>query len=165
MNELQGNVLYGGGARCRAYASHQSLRCWEHPVMNPLAKRKWPRSEIATTVMGFGAAPIGNFFKPISDEDSATLIKAAWDAGVRYFDTAPSYGHGLSEARCGQGLRWYPRDQFVLSTKVGRLLRPGKRAEINFSPWANGLPFQWHFDYSYDGTMRSIEGSLQRMGL
>ncbi|MGU7770368.1 aldo/keto reductase [Burkholderia sp. MR1-5-21] len=115
--------------------------------------------------MGFGAAPIGNFFSAISDDDAATLIKAAWDAGVRYFDTAPSYGHGLSEARCGQGLRWYPRDQFVLSTKVGRLLTPRKRGEIDFAPWVDGLPFESHFDYSYDGTMRSIEDSLQRMGL
>jgi D-threo-aldose 1-dehydrogenase len=133
--------------------------------MNPVAKRKWPRSGLEATVMGFGAAQLGNFFKPISDEDSALLIKATWDAGVRFFDTAPSYGHGLSEARCGQGLRWYPRDEFVLSTKVGRLLKARKRKEIDFAPWVDGLPFDWHFDYSYDGTMRSIEDSLQRMGL
>lgn len=133
--------------------------------MNPTSKRVWPRSNLETTVMGFGTAPIGNFFKPVSDHDSATLIKAAWDAGVRYFDTAPSYGHGLSEARCGQGLRWYPRDEFVLSTKVGRLLTPRKRSEIDFKPWVDGLPFDWRFDYSYDGTIRSIEDSLQRMGL
>jgi D-threo-aldose 1-dehydrogenase len=115
--------------------------------------------------MGFGAAPIGNFFVPMTDEKSASLIKAAWEAGVRYFDTAPSYGHGLSEARCGQALRWYPRDEFVLSTKVGRLLKARKRSEINFKPWVDGLPFEWHFDYGYDATMRSIEDSLQRMGL
>ncbi|RZF24349.1 aldo/keto reductase [Paraburkholderia sp. UYCP14C] len=133
--------------------------------MNPVAKQKWPRSGLETTVMGFGAAQLGNFFRPITEEDAAALIKSAWDAGVRYFDTAPSYGHGLSEARCGQGLRWYPRDQLVLSTKVGRLLKPRKRAEIDFAPWVDGLPFEWHFDYSYDGTMRSIEDSLQRMGL
>ena len=133
--------------------------------MDPVAKRKWPRSGLETTVMGFGAAPIGNIFRPISEEDSGALIKAAWDAGVRYFDTAPMYGHGLSEARCGQGLRWYPRDQYVLSTKVGRLLKPRKRAEINFEPWVEGLPFEPVFDYSYDGTMRSIEDSLQRLAL
>lgn len=133
--------------------------------MDPAAKRKWPRSGLETTVMGFGAAPIGNIFRPINEEDSAALIKAAWDAGVRYFDTAPMYGHGLSEARCGHALRWYPRDQFVLSTKVGRLLKPRKRAEINFAPWVDGLPFEPRFDYSYDGAMRSIEDSLQRLGL
>ncbi|MGF6976557.1 D-threo-aldose 1-dehydrogenase [Paraburkholderia sp. JPY465] len=133
--------------------------------MDPVLKRKWPRSDLETSVMGFGAAPIGNFFRPISDDESASLVKAAWEAGVRYFDTAPSYGHGLSEARCGQSLRWYPREDFVLSTKVGRLLKPRRRSEINFKPWVDGLPFEWHFDYSYDGAMRSIEDSLQRMGL
>ncbi|SAL46588.1 aldo/keto reductase [Caballeronia sordidicola] len=133
--------------------------------MNPAEKRTWPRSGLETTLMGFGAAPIGNIFRPITEEDSAALIKAAWGAGVRYFDTAPMYGHGLSEARCGQGLRWYPRDQYVLSTKVGRLLKPRKRAEIDFTPWVDGLPFEMKFDYSYDGVMRSIEDSLQRLAL
>jgi aryl-alcohol dehydrogenase-like predicted oxidoreductase len=75
-----------------------------------------------------------------SDEDSAALIHAAWDAGIRFFDTAPMYGHGLSEARCGQALRWYPRDEFVISTKVGRMLTPAKRSDIDFTPWASGLP-------------------------
>ncbi|SAL76363.1 aldo/keto reductase [Caballeronia arvi] len=133
--------------------------------MNPASKRTWPRSALDTTVMGFGAAQIGNFGKAMSDEEAAMVIDAAWDAGIRYFDTAPSYGHGLSEARCGQGLRWRPRDQFVLSTKVGRLLKPRKRSEIRFGAWVDGLPFEWHFDYGYDGTLRSIEDSLQRMGL
>ncbi|CAB3803937.1 Pyridoxal 4-dehydrogenase [Paraburkholderia ultramafica] len=133
--------------------------------MDPVAKQRWPRSGLETTLMGFGAAPLGNFFSAMSDRDAATLIETAWQAGIRYFDTAPSYGHGLSEARCGQGLRWYPRDQFVLSTKVGRLLTPRKREEIDFTPWVDGLPFEWHFDYSYDGTMRSIDDSLQRMGV
>jgi len=135
--------------------------------MDPVAKRKWPRSGLETTVMGFGAAPIGNIFRPISEEDSAALIKAAWDAGVRYFDTAPMYGHGLSEARCGQGLRWYPRDQFVLSTKVGRILhpmKPGEKPPADFRQ--NGLPgFAPVFDYSYDGVMRSLEHSYLRLGL
>jgi D-threo-aldose 1-dehydrogenase len=133
--------------------------------MNPASKRVWPRSGLETSVMGLGTAPIGNFGKPMSDEESMALLSATWDAGIRFFDTAPSYGHGLSEARCGQGLRWYPRDQFVLSTKVGRLLKPRKRSEIRFAPWVDGLPFEWRFDYSYDGAMRSIEDSLQRTGL
>lgn len=133
--------------------------------MDPVAKQRWARSGIETTLMGFGSAPIGNIFRPISEEESAALIKAAWDAGVRYFDTAPMYGHGLSEARCGQGLRWYPRDQYILSTKVGRLLKPRRRAQIDFTPWVDGLPFETQFDYSYDGTMRSIEDSLQRLAL
>ncbi len=133
--------------------------------MNADDKTTWPRSGLDVTLMGFGASPIGNLGRPISDEDSASLIHAAWDAGIRFFDTAPMYGHGLSEARCGQALRWYPRDEFVISTKVGRLLKPAKRADIDFTPWASGLPFKISFDYSYDGTMRSIEASLQRLGL
>ncbi|CAM2144090.1 Pyridoxal 4-dehydrogenase [Pararobbsia alpina] len=115
--------------------------------------------------MGFGASPIGNLFRPVSEEDSHTLIRSAWDAGIRYFDTAPMYGHGLSEARCGHSLRWYPRDEYVVSTKVGRMLTPARREDIDFTPWADGLPFKIHFDYSYDAAMRSIEHSLQRMGI
>lgn len=84
---------------------------------------------------------------------------------MRYFDTAPYYGHGLSEARIGQYLRWKPRHEFVLSTKVGRVLQPALRKDIDFKPWVDGLPFTCRFDYSYDGSMRSFEDSLQRMGL
>lgn len=115
--------------------------------------------------MGYGAAPIGNIFRPISETEAAAMIDAAWDAGVRYFDTAPMYGHGLSEARLGAALRWRPRDDYVLSTKVGRVLTAKRRQDIEFAPWVDGLPFAMRFDYSYDGTMRSIEDSLQRTGL
>ncbi|MFK0095596.1 aldo/keto reductase [Pseudomonas sp. NPDC090592] len=133
--------------------------------MQASQQRKWARSGIETSVMGFGAAQLGNFMAPISEETAAELIQATWNAGIRFFDTAPSYGHGLSEARLGQGLRWQPREQFVLATKVGRLLTPRRREEIDFGCWIKGLPFEWRFDYSYDGTMRSIEDSLQRTGL
>lgn len=133
--------------------------------MHASQQRTWARSGIETSVMGFGAAQLGNFMAPISEETAAELIQATWDAGIRFFDTAPSYGHGLSEARLGQGLRWQPRDQFVLATKVGRLLTPRRREEIDFGGWIKGLPFDWRFDYSYDGAMRSIEDSLQRTGL
>ena len=85
--------------------------------------------------------------------------------GMRYFDTAPYYGHGLSEARLGHSLRWKPRNEFVISSKVGRVLKAARRADINFAPWVNALPNVCHFDYSYDGTMRSFEDSLQRLGL
>jgi len=127
--------------------------------------RKFGRVGFDITDMGFGAAPIGNFLRPISEVDSAAMINRAWDAGMRYFDTAPYYGHGLSEARVGQNLRWRPRDQFVISTKVGRVLKPARRKDIDFKPWVGGLPFKCRFDYSYDGTMRSFEDSLQRLGL
>ena len=103
--------------------------------------------------------------KPISEETAKALIDRAWNAGLRYFDTAPLYGHGLSELRIGQNLRWRPRDAFVLSTKVGRLLDPAPRQSIDFAPWVDAAPFKPRFDYSYDAAMRSIEHSLQRLAL
>jgi len=93
------------------------------------------------------------------------MFKRSWDAGVRFYDTAPMYGHGLSELRTGHSLRWKKRDDFVLASKVGRVLHPAKRESINFTPWVNAAPFTMEFDYSYDGTMRSFEHSLQRLGL
>jgi D-threo-aldose 1-dehydrogenase len=133
--------------------------------MTGISKRKFGRVGFMVTDMGFGAAPIGNFLRPISEEESAAMINRAWDAGMRYFDTAPYYGHGLSEARVGQNLRWRPREEFVISTKVGRVLKPARRKDIDFKPWVDGLPFKSAYDYSYDGTMRSYEDSLQRLGL
>jgi D-threo-aldose 1-dehydrogenase len=115
--------------------------------------------------MGFGAAPIGNFLRPISEAQTEAMINRAWDAGMRYFDTAPYYGHGLSELRLGHYLRWKPRHEYVVSSKVGRVLKPGLRKDIDFKPWVDGAPFKPRFDYSYDGTMRSFEDSLQRLGL
>ncbi len=81
------------------------------------------------------------------------------------FDTAPGYGHGLSELRMGHYLRWRPRDEYVLSTKVGRVLEPAARKDIDFTPWVNAAAFKFRYDYSYDGTMRAFEGSLNRLGL
>ncbi len=115
--------------------------------------------------LGFGAAPLGSMNVVVSEEDAEATISAAWDAGIRYFDTAPFYGYGLSEHRLGQGLRWRPREEFVLSTKVGRLLRPHPAGNPNPDNWRGGLPFKPEFDYSYDGAMRSFEDSLQRLSL
>ena len=133
--------------------------------MNKITRRKFGRTSLMVTDMGFGTAPIGNFLKPISEDVSNAMVQHAWNAGMRYFDTAPLYGHGLSELRLGQNLRWKPRDEFVLSSKVGRLLKPAPRASIDFTPWVNAAPFTFHFDYSYDGTMRSLEDTLQRMAV
>ena len=129
------------------------------------AKRKFGRVDLEVTAMGFGAAPIGNFLKPITEETSKAMIDAAYEAGLTYYDTAPMYGHGLSELRVGQGLRWRDRDSVVISTKVGRLLKPTPRKEIDFTPWVDAAPFTCAFDYSYDGVMRSFEDSLQRLAL
>jgi D-threo-aldose 1-dehydrogenase len=114
--------------------------------------------------LGFGGAPLGNMFDIVDEATAEGALVAAWDSGVRYFDTAPHYGSGLSEHRFGHVLRRYPRDQFVLSTKVGRLLVPDASAPKN-PPFVQGLPFRVQMDFSYDATLRSIEDSCQRLGL
>lgn len=133
--------------------------------MHPADTCKFGSTDIDVTPFGFGTAPIGNIFQEIDEETSDGMFQIAWDAGIRYFDTAPMYGHGLSELRTGQSLRWKNRDDYVLSSKVGRILKPAKRSDINYAPWSNAAPFSVHFDYSYDGVMRSFEDSLQRMAL
>ena len=114
--------------------------------------------------LGFGGAPLGNMFDVVDEATAEAALVAAWDSGVRYFDTAPHYGSGLSEHRFGTVLRHYPREAFVLSTKVGRLLRPDPRRPEN-PPFKEGLPFRVEVDYSYEATVRSIEDSCQRLGL
>ncbi|TGN67199.1 aldo/keto reductase [Paracoccus liaowanqingii] len=133
--------------------------------MLPSDKRRFGRSGLTVTAMGYGTASVGNLFREIDEATAATMFDTAWDAGIRYFDSAPLYGNGLAEIRTGQALRWKNRDDFVLSSKVGRILTPSPRASIDFSPYVNAAPFQAHFDYSYDATLRSIEDSLQRMAL
>lgn len=133
--------------------------------MQPGTLRKFGRVDLKVTAFAFGTAPLGNIFAEIDEATSDAMFRRAWDAGVRFYDTAPMYGHGLSELRTGQALRWKNRDDYVLSSKVGRVLRPARRDTINFAPWVNAAPFQMDFDYSYDGTMRSVEDSLQRMAL
>ena len=130
-----------------------------------------PTSQIGQTTatvtqLGFGGAPLGELFEQVSAERSQSILEAAWNGGIRYYDTAPFYGHGLSEHRVGHMVREQPRDDFVLSTKVGRVLSATKDLSSWKSPmWAGGLPFEITFDYSYDGIMRSYEDSLQRLGL
>jgi D-threo-aldose 1-dehydrogenase len=133
--------------------------------MKPTDKRKFGRTQLELTAMGFGTAPIGNQFRNVPEEDARAVIEGAWDAGLRYFDTAPMYGHGLSEHRLGEGLRAFPRDDYVLSTKVGRLLKPVPAGGLTSFFWVNMPPFEIVHDYSYDGCMRSFEDSLQRLGV
>ncbi|MCJ1900030.1 aldo/keto reductase [Paracoccus versutus] len=133
--------------------------------MKPSDMRRFGRTDLEVTGFAFGTAPVGNIFREIDDRTSRAMFDHAWDAGVRYFDTAPMYGHGLSELRTSEALRWRNRDDFVLSSKVGRLLRPARRDSIDFAPWVNAAPFTMEFDYSYDGTMRAFEDSLQRLAL
>jgi D-threo-aldose 1-dehydrogenase len=104
-------------------------------------------------------------FGPVTEEAAESTLHAAWDAGIRYFDTAPLYGTALSEHRFGKAMRAYPRDQFVLSTKVGRLLRPNPASEGNFGPFVGGLPFDVVHDYGADAALRAVDDSLQRLGM
>jgi len=115
--------------------------------------------------LGLGGAPLGNLYAPLDDEEAQRTIEQAWQLGVRYFDTAPLYGHGLSEVRLGGFLQQQPRESFVLSTKVGRLLRADPDPPAERDGYVRGLPFAPRFDYGFDGAMRSIEDSLQRLRL
>jgi D-threo-aldose 1-dehydrogenase len=115
------------------------------------------------TVMGFGGAPIGNLYAPVSEDDAQATLDTAWEAGIRIFDTAPLYGFGLSEERFGRVLSARPREEFVISTKVGRLLEdcaPENVPEYNFYATPSRT---FRYDYSYDGVMRSHEASLERL--
>jgi D-threo-aldose 1-dehydrogenase len=133
-----------------------------------LPTRQIKRRGFAVSVLGFGGASIGNLYRATTDEEAAAAVDEAWAGGIRYFDTAPHYGLGISERRLGAALRAKNRDDFVLSTKVGRLLVPnpapqGSDLDAGGFDVADDLVRQ--FDYSRDGVLRSIEGSLQRLGL
>lgn len=117
------------------------------------------------TRLGLGGAGIAGLYEPTSEAQARDTLQAAWDAGVRYFDTAPFYGHGLSEHRLGAFLRGQPREEFVLSTKVGRLLYADGGIRPLDGGWAHPLPFRPVYDYSHEGVLRSFEDSLQRLGL
>lgn len=134
--------------------------------MNPTEKRKLGRTDVELTQFGFGAASIGEVSQLVSEADSLATLQAAWKQGVRYFDTAPYYGMGLSEHRLGYFLYQKPRQDFMVSTKVGRILKPSKTKSEFTSPFfPGGLPLDPVFDYTYDGIMRSYEDSLQRLRL
>jgi D-threo-aldose 1-dehydrogenase len=121
------------------------------------------RRGVEVTRLGLGGAPLGNMFTPLDEATADATVVAAWEAGIRCFDTAPFYGHGLSEERLGRVLRAYPRDEFVLSSKVGRLLVP----DDGFDPGIFRVPrgLAPRFDYSGDGVRRSIDESLARLGV
>ncbi len=115
--------------------------------------------------LGMGGAPLGNLFDHINETVAAATVSAAWDSGVRHFDTAPHYGAGLSEHRIGAVLRLHPRDAYTLSTKVGRVLEPAPDLPERAEGFVGGLPFRRRFDYSAEGALRSLEDSMQRLGL
>jgi len=132
--------------------------------MEGLETRHVGRTLLRLTVLGLGTGTLGGHRIPVTRDDGEAVVKAAWSAGVRYFDTAPLYGFGKACRIVGDALRELPREDWVLSTKAGRLLRP----QTNSGPSGalrHPMPFEDVFDYSYDGIMRSFEDDLQRLGL
>jgi D-threo-aldose 1-dehydrogenase len=129
-------------------------------------------SGLETTALGLGTVPLANYLEPLSDEQARATVDRVWELGVRLYDTAPFYGAGMAERRLGEALAERPRDEFVLATKIGRLLRddvppapeqsegPGGKSMFIDTPELNVK-----HDYSYDGAMRSLEESLERLGL
>ena len=129
-----------------------------------IGKRKIGTTDIEVTELSFGGAPLGAVGDRIDDDDVAAIVNRAREGGIRYFDTAPLYGHGLSEKRLGAILRQWPRDDFVLSTKVGRLLVPEAEGE-RFQGMRDAEPVAIRYDYGFDAVRRSVEASLNRLGL
>ncbi|WP_046494850.1 aldo/keto reductase [Streptomyces odonnellii] len=127
------------------------------------------RGAVRVTGLSFGAAGIGNLYTPVEPDDARAAVDAAWDVGIRYFDTAPHYGLGLSERRLGEALRDRPRDTYAISTKVGRLLEPvpgdGPAGDDLAHGFAVPATHRRVWDFSADGVLRSIEASLERLGL
>jgi D-threo-aldose 1-dehydrogenase len=120
---------------------------------------------VALTRMGFGGAPLGNLYRKVAEEDAQAALQAAYDNGIRYFDTAPQYGLGISERRFGEAIGRFGRSGIVLSTKVGRLLEDCAPHEVTPEAFVDVPQKRIVFDYSYDGVMRSHEASLQRLGV
>jgi D-threo-aldose 1-dehydrogenase len=121
---------------------------------------------LAFTELGFGTAPLGNLYRPLDEGTARATLEAAWDVGCRFFDTAPLYGLGLAETRLNGFLRGRDRDSYVLSTKVGRLLRVSKAEErTGIGKFFDTPARREIYDYSYDGVMRSIEHSFERLGV
>jgi D-threo-aldose 1-dehydrogenase len=125
---------------------------------------------LTVTRVGLGTAALGGLYEVVADGAARATIDRAWALGLRFFDTAPLYGHGLSEARLGAALAGRTRSEFVLATKVGRLLRAGAPPDDSqlsggLERWPGVPPVNPVFDFSYDGVLRSVEESLERLGL
>ncbi|MCK2218277.1 aldo/keto reductase [Actinomadura sp. ATCC 31491] len=127
--------------------------------------RRLGRSAVEVTELGFGGGPLGGLFTPLTDDDAAAALSAAWEGGIRYFDTSPHYGIGHSERRIGAFLRELPRAEYVLSTKVGRLLLPQDPAGRMDEGFQVPATHRRVWDFSRDGVRRSVEDSLTRMGV
>jgi len=121
--------------------------------------------KLSFSALGFGSAPLGNYLRALSEEECDATLSAAWQSGLRYYDTAPLYGLGLSEQRVGRLLQRYPKSQYTISTKVGRLLEPCEPQDVNGAFFVHTPQVRFVYDYSYDAVMRSYEESLRRLGV
>lgn len=130
-----------------------------------MRERRIGRTKLSVTEIGIGGAAIGGLYRESRFDDAMAMLEAGWQAGARYFDTAPFYGFGLSERRIGDFLRSKRGESFVLSTKVGRLLRPVPEDQVVSHGYVGALPFAIDYDYSYDAIMKSVEMSHARLGL
>ncbi|WP_277184636.1 aldo/keto reductase [Caballeronia sp. BR00000012568055] len=128
-------------------------------------RRKIGRTSLDVTALSLGTAPLGGLYHELTEDEARATIDAAWQSGLRFFDTAPHYGHTKAEHRLGDALRRYPRNEFALSTKVGRRFVPRTTPYDGSEGWAAPLPFQAIYDYTYDGIIRSFEDSQQRLGI
>jgi D-threo-aldose 1-dehydrogenase len=135
--------------------------------LNPIAKVQIGRTDLRVSRLGFGGVPLGGLYKDVSEDEADATVRRALDLGINYFDTAPIYGFGKSEIRLGREFAQRSRDSIVVATKVGYTLVPedGGRDEKVFHRFDNVPPMRPVFDYSYDGIMRTFEGSLQRLNL
>src|SRR5712671_2240588 len=133
-------------------------------TMPAFEKRRIGRTSLEVTALGLGCATLGGSRVEVSREEAEAIVRAAWAAGVRYIDAAPYYGFGQAERCVGDAMRREPHDEWVLSTKVGRLLRP-RLTHAETGEIRHPMPFDPVYDYSYDAIMRSFEDSLQRLGL
>jgi D-threo-aldose 1-dehydrogenase len=130
-----------------------------------LPTRPLGRTGLPVSILGFGCAPLGDLYELLDDDVALRTVAAAAEAGVTLFDVSPLYGHGLAEHRLGTVLKRLPRNSFVLSTKVGRWLKPAPGGRDASSRYRGGLSFDLVVDYSYDGTMRALEQSLNRLAV
>lgn len=134
--------------------------------MTALPARPLGATGLHISEIGFGASTLGNLHRPMTDDDASRAVERAWERGVRYFDTAPHYGLGLSERRLGTVLQGLPRDEFIVSTKVGRLIRPNPRpTELDDDGFVVPGSLRREWDFTVEGVRTSVEESLDRLGL
>jgi D-threo-aldose 1-dehydrogenase len=139
-------------------------------VIDPASRVPLGRTRLVVTRVGLGTAPLGGLYAAVDDETGLETVRGAYARGLRFFDTAPLYGHGTAERRLGRALADVPREEVVVATKVGRLLRAGAppdKSQLSggFERWPAAPPLNPVFDFSYDGVMRSVAESLERLGL